>query len=441
MSSRVHPLLGVSVLLAGIQWAEPLTIDQAVQAAISNAFAVRLGQKDVARADQLFREAGGLLKPQLNMVGSYTRTDGSGTASFGTPGQGGSTVGGLNEFKQFQVTASNIIDLTGTARNGVVATRLQRDAAQETLNAQVNTVKNLARSQYFQVLQAVALVTVQEDELRAARERLRNTRIRHEAGDVSKFDVLRLETEEKRSEQALVDAEGNLSLAKHGLNNVLGRPIDTEFDPVDVPEFGAIDTDYGRALKLAYANRPEIRSGEFSFEAFMRFRKLQQGGSLPIVTVGATWTRVIDPFPGQAASSAQAFLRFTIPLYTSGVTRARVESARQDEEQSRINLEQIKHLVSLDVLNALTQIETASKAYEVSLKGRELAKESLRLAQLRYDEGAGILLDVTTAQSELTRAQGSVVTAKYQYLTAIAALQGAVGKDDLTPNGVEAKVS
>ncbi|MCH8979794.1 MAG: TolC family protein [Armatimonadetes bacterium] len=435
-------MLGLSILLAGPSQAEPLTIGQAVQEAIGNAFVVRLGEKDVARADQLFREADGLLRPQLNMTGSYTRTDGSGTASFGTPGQGGSTVGGLNEFKQFQVTASNVIDLTGAARNGVVARRLQRDSAQETLNAQVNTVKNLVRSQYFTVLQSVALVTVQQDELLASRERLKNTRVRHEAGAVSKFDVLRLETEEKRSEQALVDAEGNLSLAKQGLNNVLGRPIDTQFDAVDVPEIGAIDTDYGRALKLAYANRPEIRSGEFSFEAFMRIRKLQQGGSLPVITVGATWTRVIDPFPGQKANSAQAFLQFTIPLYTSGVTRARTESARQDEERSRINLEQIKHLVSLDVLNALTKIETASKAYEVALKGRELATESLRLAQLRYDEGAGILLDVTTSQTELTRAQGSVVTAKYQYLTAVASLQAATGTDDLTaPKGAEAKVS
>ena len=174
----------------------------------------------------------------------------------------------------------------------------------------------------------------------------------------------------------------------------------------------------------------------------MRIRKLQQGGSLPIITIGATWTRVIDPFPGQAANSAQAFLQFTIPLYNSGVTRARAQAARQDEEQSRIILEQIRHLISLDVLNALTRIETASKAYEVALKGQDLATESLRLAQIRYDEGAGILLDVTTAQSELTRAQGSVVTAKYQYLTAIAALQAATGTDNLSaPPGAEAKVS
>jgi outer membrane protein len=80
---------------------------------------------------------------------------------------------------------------------------------------------------------------------------------------------------------------------------------------------------------------------------------------------------------------------------------------------------------------ALTRLETARKAHETALAGLALARESLRLAGLRYDEQAGILLDVTTAQAELTRAEGAVVTARYQYLTAVAALQRALGTDDL----------
>ena len=52
--------------------------------------------------------------------------------------------------------------------------------------------------------------------------------------------------------------------------------------------------------------------------------------------------------------------------------------------------------------------------------------------------GGGILLDVTTAQAELTRAQAAVVTARYQYLSAVASLQRAIGTDDLTASRQEA---
>ena len=127
-------------------------------------------------------------------------------------------------------------------------------------------------------------------------------------------------------------------------------------------------------------------------------------------------------------------------MFDGGITRARTRAAREFEEQAELRLDQTKLSVSLDVRSALTQLETARKAYEVALSGLALARESLRLAGLRYDEQAGILLDVTVAQGELTRAEAAVVTARYQYLTAVAALQRALGTDDLTlPEGVEPK--
>jgi outer membrane protein TolC len=46
------------------------------------------------------------------------------------------------------------------------------------------------------------------------------------------------------------------------------------------------------------------------------------------------------------------------------------------------------------------------------------------------------LLDVTTAQAELTRAQAAAVNARYAYLAAVAELQRAIGRDDLSVEGV-----
>jgi outer membrane protein len=112
-------------------------------------------------------------------------------------------------------------------------------------------------------------------------------------------------------------------------------------------------------------------------------------------------------------------------------------AAREVKEQAAIRLEQTKLGVSLEVRSALTRLSSARQAYDVAISGLAVATEALRLAQLRFDEGAGILLDVTTAQAESTRAQGAVVTARYQYLSAVAALQKAVGSDDLSVGSVE----
>jgi outer membrane protein TolC len=382
-------------------------------------------------AEQSYKAAVGQLGPQLSLNGSYTRTDGSGTASFGGSGGGSSTVSGLNEFKQFQTTVTNIIDVTGIAKHGVSAARLQRDAARQTFDAQSNQTKKNVRTSFFGVLQAKSLVKVQRDELAAAQQRLKNAKVRYEAGDISEFDVLRLETEAKRSEQALVAANGDYAIAKQRFNDVLGRDAHLDFEPVDAVIDDLRLVSYDEAITRANQARPEIQSTDLLYKSFRHVRLAFQGASLPVFTVGATWTRVVDPFPGQEENSAQAFLQFSAPLYTSGINQARAKAARADEEKAKVTHERTKSQVALEVRTAITQIQTSRESYEVALKGQELAKESLRLAQLRYDEGAGILLDVTTAQSELTRADSAVVTTRYQLLTAIAALQSAVGSDDV----------
>ena len=421
-------LLGAA--LAGlVQTPEPLTLDAATAIAVKNAFSVRLAASDVERARQDRLAANGGLYPRLVLGGSYVRLA-QGVNTSATSGGGFSSF--KADVKQLNLVLTQLIDVSGVARKSVQATRYQEQANQQSYDSSVNDIKNDVRAQFYSVLAAKALVGVQQEQLKNAQQRVKNIEIRYQSGDVSRFDQLRLQNDEKKSEQTLVDAEGNYTLSKQALNNLLGRPIETDFDPVDSEQPGDLGASPDAAVEAAMSNRPEVKQGEFQALAATRQRQATEGGTLPSLTFSAQYNRTIDPFPGQTASSAIGPLTLSYPLYDSGVTRARVNSARQVEEQARILLEQIKLAVSLDVRNALTQVQTTHKALEVALSSQDLAKEALRLAQLRYDEGAGILLDVTTAQAEYTLAEGAVVTAKYQYLTAIAALKRAIGTDDLS---------
>ena len=51
---------------------------------------------------------------------------------------------------------------------------------------------------------------------------------------------------------------------------------------------------------------------------------------------------------------------------------------------------------------------------------------------LRDKVGEGIALQVVDAQTELTRARNGLISARYDYLKAYAALQRAVGTDRFT---------
>lgn len=412
-------LLAGLILIAVPQAPQPLTLEAALEIASKSSFVVRSAERDFNIAEQNFRQATGQLGPQVSVGGNYTKFDeASGPSS-------------SSEVKEVSATITNIIDITGIASKGVAAARLQRGAARMEYEARKNQVKNDVRESFYAVLQTKSLVKVQQDELASSLERLENARLRQRAGDLSQFDVLRLETEAKRSEKALVEARGNFEIAKQRLNDTLGRSVETDFDPVDVADADDQTMNFESAVKRANEVRPEIAARSLLHRSLRNIRLAHEGAYLPVFSVGATWTRDLDPSVGQNADSSLAFVQFSAPLYTSGVTRARAAAAKAEEEKAKIALDQTRSRVALEVKSAVTLIETSQESLQVALKGLDLAKEAFRLAQLRYNEGEGILLDVTTAQAELTRADAGVVTSRYQLLTAIAALQKAVGTDDI----------
>ena len=60
------------------------------------------------------------------------------------------------------------------------------------------------------------------------------------------------------------------------------------------------------------------------------------------------------------------------------------------------------------------------------------AEENYRIAQVRLASGEGITLEITDALTQLTQARTAQVAARYDYWTAYAELQRAVGSDELT---------
>lgn len=214
----------------------PLTIDEAVQLGTVNAFRVRSAEAQARQADATARQAVAALGPQLSLTSNFNWQDGIA----GQPSQfGGSAV---IESKTVVLALNQNIDLTGSTRAGVIAQRLFASAQWLQVTATVNQVRADIRKAYLHALQAEGLVVVQSLQLDTLTATLEETQQRYEQGAVPKFDILRLQNEVNRVRKDLVNAQSGLMLAKQTLNNAMGRPIETEFDLVQV---GASDQEPG----------------------------------------------------------------------------------------------------------------------------------------------------------------------------------------------------
>jgi outer membrane protein TolC len=121
----------------------------------------------------------------------------------------------------------------------------------------------------------------------------------------------------------------------------------------------------------------------------------------------------------------------TWPIFDSGITRARVKEARQDEAQNQIGIDQLSLGISLQVRSAVKNLQNAADRLKLAQEQVGVAEEAFRLSNVRHDAGEGILLEVIDAQTDLTQARVGEVSARYDYLSAFADLQQAIGVDQV----------
>jgi outer membrane protein TolC len=419
---------GVCLLLAGAQGGAPaMTLDDAIKVATKNAFSLKIAGSNVEKLRQQVNEAKGTLGPQLVATGNFTRYEAAINASmFGEvvpiePLQTSSAV----------FTLSFPIDLMGNIGRGVKAANLELKASRDTYEAQLSDLKLSVRQSFFQVLQAQELVKVSQDALVSATERLDNVKKQFDVGTVAKVDVMQFETAASQAESNLIAAKNGLDLAKSAFNNALGRPIETEVDLVGSAEMPSQDRTTEDLVQVAVQGRPEMHALLNQVSALRYVREAQERGLQPSLGVEFVETQNFQAGFGATKEEFVSAAVLTVPIFDSGVTRARVKEARQDEVAAKTQYDELKLGISLEVRQALTNLTNAKSRYEVAKHQVEFAAESYRLAKLREDAGEGISLEVIDAQTADTQAKAALVTATYDYLTAYSQLQRALGTDDV----------
>jgi outer membrane protein TolC len=124
----------------------------------------------------------------------------------------------------------------------------------------------------------------------------------------------------------------------------------------------------------------------------------------------------------------QAALTISLPIFTGFSRHLQLAEARAQQEDADESVRAQALLVRANVEARYLAIGTAYQAIAAQATGRDAAREQLRLAQDRYRVGLGSALEVSDAQNAVQQAEGSYITAVYDYHRAITALEAAVGR-------------
>jgi outer membrane protein len=96
-------------------------------------------------------------------------------------------------------------------------------------------------------------------------------------------------------------------------------------------------------------------------------------------------------------------------------------------KELELTQEGLIEMLKFEVMQAVLKINEAEQSLLSQEKNVEQAEESLRIAELNYNEGLVTILDVQQAQTALAQAKTNYSQALYDYVVARAELDKAIG--------------
>jgi outer membrane protein len=280
-----------------------------------------------------------------------------------------------------------------------------------------------ARTAFFVARAARDLVAVARETLTNQEAHLRQTEGFVQVGTRPEIDLAQARTDRANAQVQLISAEAGYETAKAQLNQAMGVERTTEYEigddrlpPVDV-EDSALDPLLEEALRA----RPEAAA----FEAQVRQQEATLGASRsgywPSLGVSTGLSEAGPALPDLTWNwNAQATLSWS--LFAGGLTSAQVREAEATLESVKAQRDAFRLEVRLELEQARLAVRSAKSKLVAAGEALDNARQRLRLAEGRYQTGAGSIIELGDSQLALNAAAAKQVGADFDLATARARL-------------------
>ncbi len=247
----------------------------------------------------------------------------------------------------------------------------------------------------------------------------------NDAGLVNKNELLQIRLALANARLGLRRAGDGRALARGRLAMLMGH--EGEVVPRDIPEEALLAPTSGLASQDPGRVRPDIDAMEHRVAAARAGRRATAADLAPQVAAIAAWQRTEGMGSFAAPQAMYAGVNVSWELWGWGRKHAALRESTAELRTAELGLQAMRDGVPLEVMGAWDSVEASWEAYEVGLSTLEQAAENQRIVEARFDGQLASATDLLDAESLSAQAQMSRVTARYDYLRAVAAWQRAVG--------------
>ena len=401
-----------------------LTLADALARAQANSPQFQAALTELGRAREDRYQARAALLPGVDYNNGFIYTQGNGTAS-------GRFIGnnGVHEYISQGVAheaigAAQVLDYQRAAAVGALAKARAEIAAR---GLTVTVVKA-----FYGQLAAQTRTVNAERAYNEGQHFLELSQKLEEGGEVAHSDTIKAQIQANdlkraRDEAKLAEQNARLSLAVLLFPNFF-----QDFALVNDLSATPALPPMNELQDMAAKHNPELQAAFAALAVANKGVGVARAGYLPTLSVDMFYGIDANQFAKRNPEGLQNLgyagtATLNIPVWNWGATQSKVRQAKLQRQQAQVELSAAQRQAVADLQSFYNEAQLAAQQLQVLKQSTDLAEQSLRLTNLRYQAGEASALEVVDAQNTLTAAGNNYHDGEARYHLAIANLQTLTG--------------
>lgn len=393
-----------------------LTIDEAIKIGLEKNYSVLIvkNEQEISKAQNNFGNAG--MSPTVSLNGNLYLA----------------SVNSYQEFNSGTIQEKNGAQSNNTGAslnvNWTIFDGLKMFAIKKRLNLNENLSSLKLKQQmestiydiiaaYYSIVKTNELIKAAKQNLSIYEERKKIAKLKLEIGSDSKVDYLLSQSDENKAKSNILQLELQLLSAKTALNNLLNKPIDTEFSTTDSIQIN-YNPNIDELKKSILKNNSSLLISKQNELIASQSIKEAHAANLPFVQLNAAYN-----FTRNQSQAGIVFLNkqagFNTGLTASwllfnGNKNNKLVKERTILFQNQTFLsEQIQQQIDAQTYNAYKTFQLNKQILELEFQNVIDSKEILNVSLERYKIGKSNLLETKETQKNLEDAQTRYIEALY----------------------------
>ncbi|MBR4480844.1 MAG: TolC family protein [Prevotella sp.] len=326
--------------------------------------------------------------------------------------------------------------------NQIKLNQLNLEASTADLEKAKNDIRMKVAEAYVQILYDMEIAEVAHRQIEIDSAQVERLQAFVNNGKAAEAELSQQKATLANSRLTATQADNNTRLAVLTLTQLLELPTPDGFSIVR-PDISGISVSSGLTPDAIYAEalgiKPEILSQELKLKGTEHSIKIAKAGHYPTLSLsGGLGTNYYttsgfnsDAFGTQLKNNFSQYigLNLNVPIFNRFQTRNKIRSARIDQENQQLQLENTKkslykeiQQVYYNALNAQTKEKSSSEAVQSS-------KDAFQLMQAKYENGKANITEFNESKNNYLKSESDLVQARYENLYQQALLEFYRGRE------------